>query len=548
MKSAFGRSVVATHIVWILAASSGAQDVQFDRDVRPILAAHCFACHGPDEKTREADLRLDIAENAAVQAGDADASELVVRIETDDADMVMPPPDSGHTLTSAQKKTLRQWIQQGAAYQAHWAFEPLVRVSTPPDTHPIDALVRSRLDDAGLAPSPPADRYQLLRRVTLDLTGLPPTPEDTDAFVADKSNDAYEKVVDRLLASESFGEHWARMWLDLARYADTRGYEKDRPREIWRYRDWVITALNRDMPFDQFTIEQLAGDLLPGATDDQRLATAFHRNTLTNEEGGTDDEEFRVAAVKDRVDTTMQVWMGLTMGCAKCHSHKYDPISQQEYYRFYALFNQTADNDREAPLMESPTEEQRAAAAEIEQTIASLRGQLKDVDGFEEAYQEWVGKKAADSGQLRPVVDNASRKEFQRIFPATGALLAKLDEANQSLARLKATFARTPVMQELPANRARQTRVHNRGNFLDPGDPVKPGVPAAFGRSSRRCSAKPACRGELDHARRKSLDRSRDGQPHLGQTVWCRHRRNRGRLWHAGPAALPPRVARCLGD
>ena len=204
-----------------------------------------------------------------------------------------------------------------------------------------------------MSPSKRADRYQLIRRVSLDLIGLPPTPAEADSFVNDSSPEAFEKVVDRLLKSKRFGEHWARMWLDLARYADTKGYEKDRPRVIWRYRDWVIDALNADMPFDQFTREQLAGDLLSGSSTEQKLATAFHSNTMTNDEGGTDNEEFRVAAVKDRVDTTIQVWMGLTMGCGKCHSHKYDPITQREYYEFYAFFNQTEDADRgdDAPLL-----------------------------------------------------------------------------------------------------------------------------------------------------------------------------------------------------
>ncbi len=276
----------------------------------------------------------------------------------------------------------------------------------------------------------------------------------------------------------------------ILRYADTKGYEKDNPREIWRYRDWVIDALNRDLPYDRFTIEQLAGDLLPDATDQQRLATAFHRNTLTNEEGGTDDEEFRVAAVKDRVDTTMQVWMGLTMGCAKCHSHKYDPISQEDYYRFFAIFNQTMDSDREAPLMVSPTERQLAAAEAFQRQIKTLRGELNSVVGFDEAYKQWAADRAANpestppeiaNSQSQPKIDLKQREDFQRIFPATRELLDRIKTLEDSLADARSQFPKTPVMQELPAKQARPTRIHQRGNFLDPGDLVQGGVPAAFG-------------------------------------------------------------------
>ncbi len=645
----------------LFCTASPSQDIDFDVDVRPILAANCYACHGPDAETREADLRVETAAGAtkdlggyaAIKPGDADSSALIERIESEDDDLVMPPIDSGHSLSQQQKQMLRRWIDQGGHYQQHWAFVAPKSAPVPPGQHPIDHFAGRQLEKAGLQPNPPADRYQLIRRVTLDLTGLPPTIEETDAFVSDTSSGAFEKVVDRLLASESFGEHWARMWLDLARYADTKGYEKDNPREIWRYRDWVIEALNRDMPYDQFTIQQLAGDLLPDATLQQRLATAFHRNTLTNEEGGTDDEEFRVAAVKDRVDTTMQVWMGLTMGCAKCHSHKYDPISQEEYYRFYAFFNQTADNDREAPLLPSPTRQQSAEAASLQQQIAQLRAKLADVEGFDQAYQLWrkeqktslwkplrlqtfqsqhdlqleqsddgtlitngklpqkdtwqvmlqaegpqratalrlealpklpeegnpndknfvlnelsvellrdgqqpqaikltnpradfsqlswpvagsidgepktgwaVSPKAdqphvaifdfaapiadfagvqlrlrmqqtygsqlilsrlrlsvaeSETEKLRPVVHGDSREEFQRVFEPTRKLLRRIEGLEKSLADLRSTFAKTPVMQELPPKQARQTRIHRRGNFLDQGQPVQPAVPEAFG-------------------------------------------------------------------
>ncbi|SVA94297.1 uncharacterized protein METZ01_LOCUS147151, partial [marine metagenome] len=328
------RSIVLLSLVLANSFVTGvAEEISFNRDVRPILSANCFSCHGPDKKARKAKLRLDTREGAlfdlggyrALEPGKADDSELILRVETDDPDDQMPPPDTGHALTAEDRRILRAWVNAGGEYDVHWSFKRPVKAPLPNlaqkdwPRHPLDHFVLKRLETNGMKPSKDADRYRWIRRVSLDLTGLPPTPEEADAFVADKSDKAYEKEVDRLLESSSYGEHWARMWLDLARYADTKGYEKDRHRNIWIYREWVIQALNDDMPFDQFTTEQLAGDLLPNPTSDQLVATAFHRNTMSNDEGGTDNEEFRVAAVKDRVDSTVQVWMGLTMGCAKCH-------------------------------------------------------------------------------------------------------------------------------------------------------------------------------------------------------------------------------------
>jgi hypothetical protein len=356
--------------------------VDFNRDIRPILSANCFSCHGPDKEARKGKLRLDTAEGAKKALGPVEESELIYRLDTDDPEALMPPPDSSHQLTTEQKTLLRQWVAAGAPYDLHWAFQAPVKANVPDGVLPIDHFVGQRLKTAGLTIAESADPYALIRRVSLDLTGLPPSIEEADAFA--KSGD-FEAVVDRLLASEAFGEHWARMWLDLARYADTKGYEKDKPRIIWRYRDWVIDALNADMPFDQFTIEQLAGDLL---REPRYLPTAFHRNTMENEEGGTDDEEFRVAAVKDRVDTTVQVWMGLTMGCAKCHSHKYDPITKVDYYRFYAFFNQTEDADREAPVLPTPSAEQAAQIADLRAEIQAMEQQKRPA-GFAEAFAKW---------------------------------------------------------------------------------------------------------------------------------------------------------------
>ena len=438
-------SCLSLALALAVAGPAGAGETpDFNREIRPILAEHCFACHGPDRKARKADLRLDTQDGSrrdldgyhAIVPGKPKDSELIFRIETEDKEEVMPPPKHGDRLSAKQIALLKDWITAGAKYELHWSFVAPKKAELPVVSEPdwaqssIDRFVLAKLDQNELQPSAPTDRLRLIRRLSLDLTGLPPTPEEADAFVRDQNPDAYQKVVARLLASEAYGEHWARMWLDLARYADTKGYERDKPRNIWRYRDWVIEAFNRDMPYDQFTVEQLAGDLLPGAGSDELLATAFHRNTMTNEEGGTDDEEFRVAAVKDRTDTTMQVWMGLTAGCAKCHTHKYDPISIEEYYRLYAFFNQTQDNDREEPFRPVPTREQQ-------QKVAQLRVEI------------------ADSQQ-----------------PKTKQV---------ELAKLEASFPKVPVMLDLPDGKQRITRLQQRGNFLDPGVEVSPATIALFG-------------------------------------------------------------------
>ncbi|MCA9218091.1 MAG: DUF1549 domain-containing protein, partial [Planctomycetales bacterium] len=317
-----------------------ADDALFREKVLPLLTNRCFRCHGPDEETLEAGLHLDRFKSAtaeldsgarAIVPGDSDASELIVRVTTDDDDLRMPPIDTGDRLRADEVAILKSWIDSGGKYSAHWSFVSPVASKLPNVSNAswarnaIDRFVLARLDQEGLQPQPQANLSIILRRISLDLTGLPPTPEEVDRFVADNNPDAYERAVDRLLNSKAYGERWARIWLDLARYADSAGYAQDPLRTIWRYRDWVIKSINDNKPFDQFTIEQLAGDMLPNATDDQILATAFHRNTMTNSEGGTDDEEFRNAAIIDRVNTTMQVWMGMTMGCAQCHSHKYDP-------------------------------------------------------------------------------------------------------------------------------------------------------------------------------------------------------------------------------
>ncbi len=322
--------------------------VEFNRDIRPILAAKCYACHGPDEDKREADLRLDVraeALKAAIKPGKPEASELWKRItHTDPAD-VMPPPSSPKQLTSVERDLFRRWISEGAEYQNHWAFEPITRpaVTKSDSKSPIDAFIEAKLRTHGLKPAPTADPVTLIRRVYLDLTGLPPSPSDL-AVLPNWSDQKYEQIVDRLLASPNFGERWARHWLDMARYADSNGFLGDglRP-NAYLYRDWVIQAFNSDLPFDQFTVQQIAGDLLPDPALDQLTATGFHRNAALNTEAGVDKEEARYQNIVDRVNTTGRVWMGLTVGCAQCHTHKYDPITIRDYYSFYAFFDNTED-------------------------------------------------------------------------------------------------------------------------------------------------------------------------------------------------------------
>jgi len=379
---------------WASGEPPPAPPLDFNRDVRAILSNRCFRCHGPDEKQRQgggdSGLRLDTPEGivadlggrVAVVPGEPDRSVLMARITSRDASEIMPPPEAGPGLDAAEIALLERWVREGAPYAVHWAYRAPRRPALPRlesereqawAKGPLDHFVLERLRREGLEPQGEADRHALVRRVALDVTGLPPSPDDIDRFVADPAEDAYERMVDRFLAKDGYGEHWARMWLDAARYADSSGYADDPPRTIWLYRDYVIDAFNRNLPFDRFTIEQLAGDMLPDASAEQLIATAFHRNTLTNNEGGTNDEEFRNVAVVDRVNTTYAVWMGTTMACAQCHSHKYDPITQRDYFQAFAIFNNTEDADRgdESPLHEIWTEEQLGRRAALDARIGA---------------------------------------------------------------------------------------------------------------------------------------------------------------------------------
>lgn len=393
-----------------ISALEDRRKIDFNRDIRPILSDNCFTCHGPDEQQRVSNLRLDQRESAfaehegrhAVVSGDPDASELHRRVTSTDAEVRMPPENSGRKLTETQIQLLREWIQQGAEWSEHWAFVAPER-HQPPLTqqknwsrNPIDDFVLSRLEREGWKPSAEAPRHVLIRRVSLDLTGLPPTPEEVEAFLADQSPNAYETVVDRLLASPRYGEHMAVRWLDAARYADTSGYQNDGPRSMWRWRDWVIARFNANQPFDQFTIEQLAGDLLENPTLDQQIATGFNRNHRGNAEGGIIPEEYQVEYVVDRVDTTATVWLGLTMGCARCHDHKYDPIRQKEYYQVFAYFNNIPESGRaikegnSPPYVKAPSPEEQSRLEEFDGETSKLTAAWNGLQNeLESAQNAW---------------------------------------------------------------------------------------------------------------------------------------------------------------
>ncbi len=428
-------------------AVNAADSVDFSRDVRPILARHCFKCHGPDDAKRAAGLRLDIREaalaeteagNRAIVPGKIDESELIARIGSEDESDVMPPPSTKDPLTPAQKAILAKWVEQGAEYEPHWSFAPVAQVAVPPaidspewNRNPIDRFVAAELRRFGLEPRPRAEKSELIRRVSLALSGLPPTPAETARFLADDRTDAYERLVDRLLASPRYGERWARKWLDLARYADTNGYEKDRYRSVWPWRDWVIRAINEDMPFDQFTIRQIAGDMLPGATQEDVVATGFHRNTMLNEEGGIDPLEFRFYAMVDRVSTTGNVWLGMSVGCAQCHTHKYDPITQTEYYRLMASLN----NADEPPQYDLADESARIRQVAHDREIAAMIAALPDKfppeppaglddrrtesqrrqSALDKAFAAWATKSARESAAWTLVEPKAMKANLARL-------------------------------------------------------------------------------------------------------------------------------------
>ncbi len=440
--------------------------LRFDRDIRPILSNKCFVCHGPDAEVRQGGLRLDERAAAfapaesgerAIVPGKPAESELVRRILAEDEGERMPPADSNKQLTDHEKELLQKWIAAGANWQAHWSFETPQRPDPPAvaddwGKNPIDRFIFARLQAAGLSPSPEADRTALLRRLTFDLTGLPPTPAEIDAFVADASPEAYDKVVDRLLASPHYGERMALEWLDAARFADTHGFHLDSGRDMTAWREWVIEAFNSNKPFDRFTVEQLAGDLLPNATLEQQIASGFNRNHMINFEGGAIPAEYHNAYLVDRVNTTNTVWLGLTMACAQCHDHKYDPLLQKDFYQFYAFFHNVPENGLDgsqgnaAPLVKVPTAEQQAKLAEVDRAIAELESRAAA------PTQATATEKERLDGELA-----ALRKERE-----------ELDKKQRS----------AMVMSEMPA--PRDTFVLVRGQYDQPGQKVTADVPASL--------------------------------------------------------------------
>lgn len=460
--------------------TSRAVKVEFNRDIRPILSDACFHCHGPDQNTRESGLRLDTREEALKAAesgelpivpGKPEKSEVIRRILTDDKDDQMPPAKAHKTLTIAQKERLKQWIAEGAEYQIHWAYLPIQRPVVPEASpHPVDAFVRQRQAAENLQSAAEADKITLIRRVTLDLTGLPPTPAEVDAFVNDTAPGAYERVVDRLLASPHFGERMAVDWMDAARFADTNGYQVDRDRALHPWRDWVIRAFNENMPFNQFTIEQIAGDLLPNATPEQRVATGFNRNHMINEEGGITPEEFLAEYTADRVETTATVWLAQTFNCTRCHDHKFDPFTQQDFYSLKAFFHNVSENgvgDYSKPAKLSSPPFLSLPTPEVAAQISSLKLEI------ETARQDQA---AAEKDQAEGAKEKAK---------AAKERLAKL---TKSLADIESSVPVTMVMDE---GKPRDTFILRRGVFDQPGEKV----------TARTPSSLPAMRGDLPRNR-----------------------------------------------
>ncbi len=498
----------------VVSVLRAATPVNFNREILPILSDACFHCHGPDAATREAKLRLDERDGlfrtrdgvTVVKPGDARASELFLRIISQHEDEVMPPPKATRKLTPAEVDLLRRWIEAGAPWGGHWAYEAPRRPAVPAGfgSHAVDAFVRERLAKEKLTPAPEAGPAALVRRVSLDLTGLPPTEEELGAYLSDRAPGAYERAVDRLLASPRYGERWAWDWLDAARYADTNGFQGDPERTMWPWRDWVVNALNANMPFDRFSIEQLAGDLLPEATSEQKIASGFHRNNMFNGEGGRIAEETRVENVFDRVETTGAIWLGLTLSCARCHDHKYDPVSQKDYYALYDIFNQMSETGRNsggqiAPLLDLSTAEELAA---VKRANAAFEATAKRVEQFElRKFPRPNGKPLVESdaaklpGNLPNYIARTEPKRrgvdalleavsyFEEHDKEYAALLNELLEGARERSAAQGRITKVMIMDQLPE--PRETTILARGNYEAKTDVRAYGaVPALFRRES----------------------------------------------------------------
>lgn len=518
-----GRALAASGVLLWTVGSLAVERIEFNRDIRPILSENCFYCHGQDANKRQADLQLNDRQSAidagAIVPHDPENSSLIARIFADDRDEVMPPPAANRRLTDDQKQLLRQWIEDGAQFAPHWAFVAPQRPNEPPvqqsdwPRNPIDRFVLAKLEEAGLRPSPEADRATLIRRLSIDLIGLPPTPEEVDAFVVDDDPQAYEKLVDRLLQSAHYGERLALPWLDAARYADSNGFQQDGDTWQWMWRDWVVRALNDDLPFDQFTIWQLAGDLLPEATTDQKIASGFNRNHLLNGEGGAIAEEQRFVNLFDRVDTTATTWLGLTMACAQCHDHKFDPLTMRDYYGLLDAFNRVPETGVPqrmsnrirvaAPFLELPTEENERRIADFESQIAQREADAKLI--ADAAFEGWNLGITAESGAAggalaEHIAEILKKAEGDRTDDEKKSLDAELRKLFNEQVRPKLA-EKFPVLKELESLRnqlrdyrgdqiprpmvmsdaqPRETAILDRGEYLSPTEKVSFATPAVL--------------------------------------------------------------------
>ncbi len=479
--------------------------IDFNRDVRPILSDNCFFCHGPDANHREAELRLDLRDDAiehdAIVPGKPDQSNLIARILSDDADEVMPPPDSNKKLTERQKEILKRWIAQGAEYRKHWAYEPPVKAAIPAGQNGVDVLVRKRLAEIGLKPSPEADRRTLIRRLYSDLLGLPPTPEEVQQFVNDSSADAYEQLVERVLENPHYGERMAIAWLDVVRFADTIGYHSDTPRNVWPYRDWVINSFNKNKPFDQFTIEQVAGDLLPDATQETRIASAFNRLLLTTEEGGAQPKDYESRMLTDRVRAIGSAWLGQTTGCAQCHDHKFDPFTARDFYSlgaFFADIQEPIVGKREDGMLVIGQDDEKQLK-ELDTKLAAAKKLFDTVrPQLDAAQKEWESELANDEPKLTALTKESKAtadllkkkpqdrkaKEQEAIQTYFRTKVTKLGQAELA-SFTKAEQERKAFYDTLPkclvtvsSAKPRTVRILPRGNWMDEsGEAVKPALP-----------------------------------------------------------------------